>query len=246
MPPWVADRLRQAPPPEVPVVRHSIPVICFGNPATSTVATLGINPSRAEFLDRRGVELAGENRRFETLTSLGISSMAEAADETIARAYASCINYFERNPYRLWFNRLEDVLTGVNASYWQGSACHLDLVLWATDPVWRELRSPEDTMRQKLLSGDRGFFLRQLREHPIRLLLLNGRSVIQGYEAAVGALKRSDEIIQSGRIAAEIFVGEAEGVRVLGWSANLQSSHGVTIDFRTMLRDLIARTNNEL
>jgi hypothetical protein len=36
-----------------------------------------------------------------------------------------------------WFDQMEEfVLTNTGYSYFDGTACHLDLIQWATDPVW--------------------------------------------------------------------------------------------------------------
>ena len=46
------------------IISWSCPVLCFGDPSTSTVATLGLNPSNREFVD----DLAQEGKvHFERL-----------------------------------------------------------------------------------------------------------------------------------------------------------------------------------
>ena len=47
----VIERVMAPYPKNCHVVPYSTPVVSFGNPETSTVATLGINPSSREFLD---------------------------------------------------------------------------------------------------------------------------------------------------------------------------------------------------
>jgi hypothetical protein len=43
----------------------------------------------------------------------------------------------DRNPYRRWFDPLDQALRAAfGVSYYAGTACHLDLVQWATTPVW--------------------------------------------------------------------------------------------------------------
>jgi hypothetical protein len=49
-----------------------------------------------------------------------------------------CNSYFHGNPYS-WFARLEEVLQAIGASYYEDTACHLDLTQWATDPTWNGL-----------------------------------------------------------------------------------------------------------
>jgi hypothetical protein len=46
-------------------------VLFFGDLFTSSVATVGLNPSRLEYLDKHGKKLSGARRRFESITSMG-------------------------------------------------------------------------------------------------------------------------------------------------------------------------------
>lgn len=130
----VAARVRQD--PLAAAVPGSTPVLAFGNVRSARTATLGLNPSRLEFLDARGAELTGPQRRLETLRSLGVASLADADGEIIDRVVAGCDDYFKRAPYRRWFDQLDYVLGALGDSYYGGTACHLDLVQPATDPVW--------------------------------------------------------------------------------------------------------------
>jgi hypothetical protein len=211
-------------------------VVAFGDVRSASVATLGLNPSRVEFLDRRGDELTGRDRRLETLRSLGVDDLSTASDAAVAQVFSSCNAYFHRNPYRGWFDQLESILAAVGASYYSGSACHLDLVQWATDPVWGQLRPA--SVRQDLVEDDAGFLMQQLENEQIRLLLLNGKGVADQFEQALGTPMEEVSQIPTGRAPARISVGTTRsGVLVIGWSTNLQSSFGVT----NVLRKQIAR-----
>jgi hypothetical protein len=59
----------------------------------------------------------------------------------VGQIVAESYGYFMgRNWYRLWFGWLERLLTDSGAgSSLDGSACHLDLVQWATKPAQGEL-----------------------------------------------------------------------------------------------------------
>lgn len=139
MPQYIEARIRKRQPAGGVVVEGSTPVVAFGDVNKSKVATLGWNPSKQEFLDGSGNELEGDDRRLETLRSIGVNDLADAPVEFVSRVFEGCCNYFNRRPYSRWFNKLERVLRQVDASYYDGSACHLDLVQWATDPVWGKL-----------------------------------------------------------------------------------------------------------
>lgn len=75
------------------------------------------------------------------------------------------------------------MLRRLGASYYAGSACHVDLVQWATDPTWAKL---DRRTRVKLLDQDVPFLRRQLKATTIRMLLINGSGVIGEFEQAFG------------------------------------------------------------
>ena len=133
-PDYLIERATQPPPEDCGVVPGTTPVVSFGHPLNPKVATLGINPSSREFVDRNGQLLVGDARRLATLRSLGLSSFEEVAATHAQRIVNDCANYFERKPYA-WFRALDQVLApGLGVSYFDKTACHLDLVQWATDP----------------------------------------------------------------------------------------------------------------
>ena len=84
VPRFIEDRIRMPAPRGSPVVAGSTPVIAFGDPPAARVATLGLNPSRVEFLSPGGVLLHAD-RRLETLRSLGATSLERAAPAAVER-----------------------------------------------------------------------------------------------------------------------------------------------------------------
>jgi hypothetical protein len=176
---------------------------------------------------------------FSTATgSLGISNLQEASDDIVARIVAGCDGYFVRNPYWRWFRPLEDVLHGLGASYTNGTACHLDLVQWATDPTWGGL-SPRT--RQDLIVADAAFLQEQLTREQITTILLNGRSVIEAFVEAYAARLQHVGQVRDRGVTAQLATGHVfRDVLVVGWSTNLQSSFGVTKVLREQLRNTVA------
>src|ERR1700675_1585 len=119
IPEYIEARIRQRKPDGIPVVAGSTPVVAFGNVQKAEVATLGLNPSRLEFLDRDGNELTGEERRLETLSSLRESDLSSASPDAIRRVFEGCNDYFQRRPYRKWFDDLEKtILCPLEESYY--------------------------------------------------------------------------------------------------------------------------------
>jgi hypothetical protein len=122
---------------------------------------------------------------FETLRSVGVSCLSDATDSTLTKVFLGCCDYFARRPYRQWFDQLEFIVQSTGASYYKGTAAHLDLVQWATDPTWAGIK--DRSVRRRLLDRDGPFFFEQLRSSPIEMLLLNGQSVIEGFEGITGS-----------------------------------------------------------
>jgi hypothetical protein len=240
--PYIEERIRRAPPPDASVVNGSTPVVSFGNAQDARVATLGLNPSRIEFLDRTGRLLDGRERRLATHTSLGVSDLASAPIEAILQVLEDCNTYFQRKPYCGWFNQLMPILKACDASYYDGSACHLDLVQWATDPTWGKLRPA--TIRNQLIADDSRFLAYQLQNENIRVLLVNGHGVwrqLHRWAAGHLASEHSEDIVGLAHQPTRLYSATLFGrVRVLAWSTNLQSSFGVTAQLRAELPKRVA------
>jgi hypothetical protein len=237
IPAYIEQRIRRPVPSDAHIVPGSTPVVSFGNALTAAAATIGLNPSRVEFCDKNGMALCGPSRRLATHSSLGTSDLTEASIEEICRVFEECNDYFQQNPYRKWFDSLEPFLNVFNASYYDGSACHLDLVQWATDPTWGRLKPAH--IRKKLLANDAPFLVEQLRRENIRTILVNGMTVLQQLKRLLLIeFEELTPIVGLSHRDTRLFYGEVfDGVRVVGWSTNLQSSWGVTRELHNELAD---------
>jgi hypothetical protein len=238
---YIARRIRREFPDGVQVVPESTPVVSFGNVRTARVATLGLNPSKKDFFDDDRTELVGDKRRLETLKSLGVTNLVGASDEVAWRVFEGCNGYFHRRPYMRWFGPLEKVLKHVNTSYFDGSGCHLDLVQWATNPVWGKLAA---SIRNSLLDADVPFLKRQLEQENIRLLLLNGTSIVKAYEDRLDGKLEEIPLEHKGRV--RFFTGlYADRICVAGWNINLQGAFGVTKEEINSIGEAVARIERE-
>lgn len=225
------------------VLDWSCPVPYFGPLTEARIATVGINPSNREFVDATGDELIGLDRRFPTLASLEIEAWGEATSAHLDAIATACESYFAGNPYDRWFGVLDRVLSEVGASYYgdREIAAHLDLVPYATAEKWGTLGSGQQ--RALLLSG--GSVLgAALRDSPVEMLILNGRSVVREFEAIAQMSlsaearpewnlprKNSDPVLGIGYLGIVDTIGETDlgrKVSVVGYNHNLQSSFGVT------------------
>lgn len=237
IPDYVAERIRCAVPVNCSVVPNSTPVVSFGNAGVARVATLGLNPSRVEF-EEKGVRLDGTKRRLATHQSLEVTTLVDAPDAVVAKVLTDCHDYFLRNPYWKWFGQLETLLTSaVGASYKNGTACHLDLVQWATDPTWGHLAA---AARKQLIAADRAFLRQQLMSERIELVLLNGGRVIDEVASTgVAFVSRPGAVDAVHGKSTPMVVGRDRGIFYVGWRVNLQSSPGVTNRLRSAIADRV-------
>jgi len=242
------------------VIPWSSPVPSFGDLSRSKIATLGLNPSNLEFVDSSGNELDGASRRFHTLKSLGLARWADANARHLQLIVESCRGYFRRNPYDGWFKKLDYLISGTKASYYDAStkACHLDLIPYATARKWTALTGDQ---RSSLLGAAGDTLGLLLRDSPIRLLILNGKSVVELFQNVAGirlekqamrdwSLPRRSQSEVTG-LAYKGTVRSLSGIRlereilVLGFNHNIQSSFGVTTEVTAAIRRWIARTADE-
>lgn len=242
------------------VIGWGSPVPSFGDISRATVATLGLNPSNREFVDRNGNELDGESRRFPTLGSLGIQRWSDARGAHHTAIMDSCRGYFFRNPYDGWFRQLDHVIGGTEASYYDDEcqACHLDLIPFATACKWTDLSRWE---RERLVEMAGDTLARLLVDSPVRILVLNGRSVVDELQRLAEsvlecremrgwALKRNGKACIAG-VGYKGVLSRLGGVEfgreilVLGYNHNLQSSFGVTNEVRDSIRRWISKEARE-
>jgi hypothetical protein len=241
------------------VIRWGCPVPSFGDLANSRVATLGLNPSNREFVDEGGKELEGQLRRFHTLNSLGLRSWEEVDARHLTMILESCRSYFLGNPYDTWFKRLDQVVSAANASFYDAShaACHLDLIPYATSRKWTELTPRQRSSLLRVTADTLGLLLR---DSPVRILLLNGQSVVSKFQEIAGVALEREEMpgwtlpreqkpevagfSYRGTVTAISGITLGHEVLVLGYNHNLQSSFGVTKSVIQAIREWISKTVN--
>lgn len=248
--------LAEGMPAELGVIPWASPVMMFGPLQSSQVATLGLNPSNLEFVDGRGAPLLAPLNRFETLSTLRLPGWTHAENADIERVWSACEMYFTRRPYDSWFKPLDRVISGLGASYYDAwsSACHLDLVPFATREKWSSL-TPET--KQGLLTLGAKTLVKTIATSHVRVLVLNGATVVRTFEKLLNdpleVLKMPswnlgrESVSPVQGFAHRGVVSELSGMDlgrellVLGYNHNIQSSFGVTREVVTSIRDWIAR-----
>lgn len=236
------------------IMNWACPIISFGDPNFSNVATLGLNPSNLEFVDQYGSELQGPLRRFHSLYSLGLNKWKEALDTDLMFLLDSFYGYFNHNPYDNWFKKLDYIISGSSYSYYFPfcNACHLDLVPFATSVKWGYLSKKEQT---QLLQVSQKYFAHILKWSRIHTIILNGRSVVDGLQVISGVLFKETQMPlwnlprQNGQevlgYAYEGFIDKIgpialnKEIKVLGYNHNIQSSFGVTSQVQSEIRKWI-------
>lgn len=237
----LVERLRR--PPTQSSVPGSLPVLFFGDLFAARVATIGLNPSHQEYLDRRGNELCGGLRRFETLDSLGAADRASLSAEQCHRAIQTMRTYFQPGkPVYSWFRSLDRVARGFGVRFDLGEVAHLDLVQEATQPTWSGL-SPQELAQ--LRASDESFLRWQLETFPLEVVICNGRTVFAGVQRLTDA-----RIVQSGKlarvtwyIALSAMPGRVMGV--VGWNIPLARPAGLNKEGHTELGRLLAERLEE-
>jgi hypothetical protein len=191
---------------------------------------VGINPSSREFVGDDGLLLTGDLRRLATTDSIGVAPGRELSVEQARAVVEDCNGYFARNPYRRWFNRLDRVLTSaLGVGYHAGTACHLDLIQWATDPAWGQLHDRET--KRLLLEEGRPHLQALLALANLRVVVLNGQSVID-HVTQLGLCPLEEVArVKRDRDTCRLVLGQREEVTYVGWTTNLQSSRGVSRRF---------------
>jgi hypothetical protein len=226
------------------VLDWSCPVPFFGDISNARIATVGINPSNREFVDNTGRELQDGERRLPTLRSLGLSRWSDVDAVQLRYILEACRTYFRRNPYDRWFAVLEQLLGETSMSFYgEGvpTACHVDLVPYATANKWGDLPVSEQTL---LLNASSDVLGRLLYQSRLAVLILNGQSVVKTLQALTGlqlhatpmttwALPRGARppvtgVAYCGTINSIGGVPLSREIAVVGYNHNLQSSFGVT------------------
>lgn len=245
---------------ELNVIQWGTPILYFGNINTAKLATLGINPSDKEFIDNSSNILTGINRRFYTLNSLGIDNWNLLEEHHYHLIQMSFNDYFQNNPYDLWFKKLDYIISGSSKSYYFPSfdVCHLDLVPFATNFKWSELTN----INKVALLERSQFILKNILDlSSIEILILNGNSVVKYIEKLANTNFEVEEkeewcLSRNGfkTIKGIAYTGEItkigkeilkRKIKILGFNHNIQSSFGVSRVVQTSIRDWVSQKTRD-
>lgn len=256
----LAARLDEPVMRDASVIRWGSPIPAFGDISSAKIATVGLNPSNNEFVDKNGAELTGKDRRFHTLASLSLERWSDLKKRHVEKIVDSYAHYFNNNPYDTWFAQLDFIISASGSTFYGpgSNACHLDLVPYATECKWTSL----STRQKALLFSQSGSVLVDcVNTSKLGLLILNGQSVVDAFQSRFGidfikAEKPTWKLCRKtgGDVRGFAYVAETSviagrrlnrNVRILGFNHNLQSSFGVTGQVRESIRRWVARKSVE-
>lgn len=217
------DRIRRRRPDGLSIVRGSAPVTSFGDPRSARVASVGINPSVSEFCSSKKGKplLEPAKKRFVDLETLGLGEHDVLTEEQALRVAESCDRYFDVNPYWSWFSPMQTyVMDPLGVSYKSRTAVHLDLVQWATDPVWSRIASP--AVQDRLVDDDLPFLRALIAQGGYDLIVLNGRTVVETFRRfGMFEVEHEEKRVLGGTTRTTLLTGTVGGRRALGWTLNV-------------------------
>lgn len=152
------------------------PVPYFGELRSSSVLTLGLNPSSREF------PISLSDRRLVHLSDLGLPSnyyqdgLQHMTREQALEIIRGLDNYFENNPYK-WFDPIERAIEiGFGASFYRekssSRASHVDIFPWVTD----NYGSLDEEIRSDFRRENESFTLRVINSIHFRYVVILGES----------------------------------------------------------------------
>jgi hypothetical protein len=248
VPGYVSDRILRAASLKY-IVEKSTPVVCFGDVMKAKVITIGINPSSSEFTkvaNNERILLTGNERRLSDLNSLGAASTETLNEAQVEAIWRDCLNYFDGPYYKKWFNKMQEtVVSPARASYEGRTAAHLDLIQWATDPLWKEINDLDSESAQQLLSADLPFLEQQINESSAGYFFLSGSPVIMSLMDKFQLQEVGKTQVEGKRAQNKLYVGIWKDAVVLGSTMNIPDSH-TSNSHREYLSDWIETQLTEL
>jgi len=218
------DRIKIEIPDNMCVVPQTTPVIYFGDYDSARACTISLNPSNLEFVDGKSNELLDkEKERLCSRKKLNKNDNEELTDDEAEIVLKYCTNYFNLNPYKLWFKHLEDFMNCYgNYSYYDGTCVHLDLVQWATREKWSKLDKIDKTLKKRHIDNDWPILEYLLKIKVFEVMFLNTKTVIDTVKERLKIeFKNIKEPPFNKKI--NIYYGEYNNTKIIG--CNVPLSH---------------------
>jgi len=225
---FLLDKISEPLPTKVKIVDGSIPIVFFGNVEKAEIATLSLNPSNIEF-EHNGV------RRCVDRKKLKVSNNQKLTRKQAESVYQSLLSFFKVNPYKKWFNPMNNLFQNKGYEYYNDKIVHLDISPWATSKKWSNLSQNE---RESII--DTKIIENVIEKRGIKKLFINGKTAFNVFCEALNInankIKESkyDYFTKSGnKKSFIIFETDIFACKVVGW--NLYIHQGCPQDLVTKI-----------
>ncbi|WP_180896872.1 hypothetical protein [Leuconostoc citreum] len=225
----IINFIRQPIPDNIGVISQSVPVLFFGNIETARSATISLNPSDLEFRDNKQQLLTANKKRLVDRDILHKKDTDYLSLEEAEKVYNSCINYFNKFPYKQWFNQLNRILSPLGFSYFENSLIHLDITPWATYPKWANL-----VTKQEVLKASQNISDYIIQQGQLKYLFINGNGAFEHVKSYYSDINvQTTEIIWLDSRKCTVYTGKIGNCRFIAWSLYVQAA--LTINDRNAL-----------
>ncbi|MEX0380702.1 hypothetical protein AB3K25_05215 [Leuconostoc sp. MS02] len=226
----IINFIRQPIPDNIGIISQSVPVLFFGNIETAHSATISLNPSDLEFRDHKQQLLTASKKRLVDRDILHKKDTDYLSLEEAEKVYYSCINYFNKFPYKQWFNQLNRIVFPLGFSYFENSLIHLDITPWATYLKWANLATKQQS--KKVLKASQNISDYIIQHGKLKYLFINGNGTFEHVKSYYDDIdvQTSESIWLAGKIG---------NCRFIAWSLYVQAA--LTINDRNALTKAISK-----
>jgi hypothetical protein len=210
---FLIEKISEPLPTIVKIVEGSIPIVFFGNVEKAEIATLSLNPSNKEF-EHNGV------RRCVDRMELGVSDNQKLTSGQAESVYKSLLLFFKVNPYKTWFNPMNNMFKSKGYEYYNDKIVHLDISPWATSDKWGSL-----SLEQRESIIDTTIIKNVIEKRGIKKVFVNGKTAFNIFCTTINIngkdIKeaRFDYIGLNGKNKRfMIYETEIFGCKIIGWN----------------------------
>lgn len=229
---FLLDKISEPLPTNIGIVKGSIPIVFFGNVEKAEIATLSLNPSNKEFKHK------GKKRCVDR-TELKVEDHQKLTREQSESVYQSLLLYFKVNPYKTWFNPMNNLFEKKRLEYYNDKIVHLDISPWATSNKWNNL-SPE--VRESII--DTSIIKNVIEKRGIKKLFINGKTTFNVFCDTLGIETKDIQqsnftyITQNGNSRSFIlYETEIYSCKIVAW--NLYIHRGYPLDLVDKINEFL-------
>ncbi len=232
---------------EKELLYQALPIVWFGDSSSDKdkILTMGANPSRWEYLDKRLIKKGDFDDRKKVEGAYLPSSKERFIRNSCKVSHADIIksfdSYFENNPYSGWFgnkpmaktnkklpSKAEAFLNGLDASYYKGTpqkytACHIDLFPFIT---LRDFKNIQDLFSKELFESGwaKGFLEKLLKVMNPKCVIVLGNTNVLYFKEFIGGqedMKTDKLVLDNGHKEVKYYTFLFGDYPIIGISSNL-------------------------